>query len=105
MPERALRETDGLPEPTAEEAEQYLVMFRSWLHEFPCIHIPDDLSAVDLRQDRPFLWLCIMNLVTYSAPQQAMLRDRIRGELAEKMVIENLRTMDILQGLLVSLVW
>lgn len=93
------------PEPTPEEAEIYLSKFREWLSNFPFMHIPSDLTAEALRRERPFLWMSIMNMTSMSLPQQHMLRERVREEVANRLVLNHERTMDILLGLLAYLGW
>ena len=93
------------PEPTPQEAELYLSKFRAWLSNFPFMHMPSDLTAEQLRRERPFLWLSIMNMTSMSLPQQLLLRERIRQEVANRLVLNNERPMDILLGLVAYLGW
>ncbi|EFY86162.1 hypothetical protein MAC_07827 [Metarhizium acridum CQMa 102] len=74
-----LNDADRRPEPTPEEAEAYFA--------------------------KPFLWMCIMNLTSMSIPQQRILREKIRREVADRLVFEGDRSMDILQGLVAFLTW
>lgn len=93
------------PEPTPAEAEQYLDKFRLWLNNFPFMHITSDVSASDLRRQRPFLWLCIMNITSMSIPQMQLIKERVRMELAQKVFLDHEPSMDILLGILVCLTW
>ncbi|KYK56933.1 hypothetical protein DCS_03939 [Drechmeria coniospora] len=92
-------------EPTLEEAEVYLAKFRDWLKNFPFMHLPADLTASALRQSRPILWLSIMNMTSMSLPQQHLLRSKFRQEIAERMIFNHERSMDLLLGLIAYLVW
>lgn len=92
-------------EPTPDEAESYLSKFRLWLANFPFVHLAPDLSAAALRKDRPFLWRAIMNITHKSLPQQYVLRDNSRQELADCFIINNERSMDLLLGLICYLGW
>ena len=92
-------------EPSPQEAEECLSKFRTWLPNFPFIHLPPAMTAAALRAERPFLWLCIMNLTVTSSEMQIILRDRVRREVSERIVIQNERTMDLLQGLIAFLAW
>ncbi|PHH84331.1 hypothetical protein CDD83_2107 [Cordyceps sp. RAO-2017] len=83
----------------------FLVKFRTWLHQFPFMHLPPDLSAQALRRERPFLWTCIMNLTSMSVAQQLVLRDKIRQEVSRKLVQNYEANMDFLLGLIVYLAW
>ncbi|KAF4468163.1 Zn(II)2Cys6 transcription factor [Fusarium albosuccineum] len=94
-----------LPEPTPEEAEVYLDKFRDWLKSFPLMIIPYDMTAATLRKERPFLWLCIMNITSMSVPQQMKLKDRVREEAATRVIINHERSMDVLLGLITYVAW
>ncbi|KJZ73035.1 hypothetical protein HIM_07607 [Hirsutella minnesotensis 3608] len=93
------------PEPTQEEAELYLARFRQWLKTFPFMYISPEMTAQALRKQRPFLWMCIMNLTTTSVPQMLMLRDKIREHVSRKLVLEYEANMDFLLGLVAHLAW
>ncbi|EQL00574.1 Zn(II)2Cys6 transcription factor [Ophiocordyceps sinensis CO18] len=93
------------PEPTPEQAEIYLAKFRDWLVHFPFPHLPPELTAKRLRMERPFLWMCIMNLTTLSISQIYSLRDRIREHISRNLVLNYHADMDYLLGLLAILAW
>ncbi|RFU74732.1 znii2cys6 transcription factor [Trichoderma arundinaceum] len=93
-------DSDRLPEPTPSEAEVYLVKFRQWLEFFPFMHLGPEITAEALHRDYPFLWLCIMNVTSMSMPQQAVLRERIRQEVAQRMIVNHERSLEMLQGLI-----
>ncbi|EHK17182.1 uncharacterized protein TRIVIDRAFT_75774 [Trichoderma virens Gv29-8] len=93
-------DTDRLPEPTPSEAEVYLVKFRQWLEYFPYIHLEPDLTAEALHRERPFLWLCIMNVTSMSMTQQATMRERVRQEIAQRMIVNGDRGIEMVQGLI-----
>ncbi|KAI5459808.1 hypothetical protein BGZ63DRAFT_258472 [Mariannaea sp. PMI_226] len=100
-----INETYQLPEPTPAEAEIYLKKFRDWLPNFPFMVLPHDVTAESLRKERPFLWLCIMNITTMSCPQNAILKERVRQEIAQRVIVNNERNMDVLLGLICYLAW
>lgn len=83
----------------------YLVKFRQWLEFFPFMHLRPDLTAEALQRESPFLWLCIMNVTSMSMPQQAMMRDRLRQEIAQRMILNHERSIEILQGLITLVSW
>lgn len=91
------------PEPTPDEAEIYLAKFRDWLANFPFLHIPPDLMAEQLCKERPFLWMIIMVVTSMSAPQQHQMRDKIWEEVAQRVIFNHERSLDVLLGLLVYL--
>lgn len=100
-----INETWQLPEPTPAEAEIYLDKFRNWLSNFPFMVLDHDTTAASLRKDRPFLWLCIMNITTMSCAQNAILKERVRQEIATRIVVNHERTMDVLLGLICYIAW
>lgn len=100
-----INDVDRRPEPTPEDAEAYFSKFKDWLLACPFMHIPPEMTAEALRREKPFLWMCIMNLTSMSNPQQRTLRDKIRQEVADRVVFGCDRSMDILQGLVSFLTW
>jgi hypothetical protein len=94
-----------LPEPTPAEAEAYLDKFRSWLPRFPFMVLPKDQTAENLRKEKPFLWLCIMNITTTSHPQQVKMKERVRQEAAQRVIVDHERSMDVLLGLVCYIAW
>ncbi|CAF3463849.1 unnamed protein product [Fusarium graminearum] len=98
-------DTSSLPEPTPEEAEVYLRKFKTWLEKFPCIVLPQDMTAAALRKEKPFLWLCIMNITSMSVEQQIKMKDQVRQEIATRIIINHERSMDCLQGIICYVTW
>ncbi|KAH7333048.1 Zn(II)2Cys6 transcription factor [Rhexocercosporidium sp. MPI-PUGE-AT-0058] len=93
-------------EPSPDEAERYLIDFRTLKSKyFSFIHIPFTTRAQDLRRERPFLWLCIMLINSKLAPQQQSLTTRIRQTVAQEMVIESEKSLDLLLGILTFCWW
>jgi hypothetical protein len=97
--------TNGFQEPPPHEAERRLGTFRSWLRNFPFFVLPPDMTAATLRQERPFFWMCINSVTTNSCREQATLKDKIRAEVAQRIVVDFERSMDLFLGLLTCLVW
>ncbi|CAG9990119.1 unnamed protein product [Clonostachys byssicola] len=96
---------DDAPEPTPAEAEVYLDKFRGWLERFPFMYLPPEVTAASLRRERPFLWLCIMNVTSMSVPQMQRIKVTVRREVAQRVVMDHEPSMDILLGLLAYLGW
>ena len=95
-----------LIEPSLIEAEDYLTFFKSYKSKyFPFVYIPSTTTAQQLRQERPFLWLCIMTISSRSTLQQQLLGSKIRHTLAEEMLLESGKTIDLLLGLLAYIGW
>ncbi|KAJ5805371.1 Major facilitator superfamily domain general substrate transporter [Penicillium riverlandense] len=88
-------------QPSPIEAEEYLAQFQTWkLQYFPFVYIPYDTSAADLEKDRPFLWLCIMGIGSKSSAQQQFLGNKIRQVIAQDLVVQSQKRLDLLLGLL-----
>lgn len=93
-------------EPTAEEAEYYFEMFRTQkLQYFPFTHFPDDMTAQQLRQERPFFWLCIMAISSTIVSQQLTLGRAIREIAGHEILVEGQRNLDMVMGLLCFVGW
>ncbi|RYP60922.1 hypothetical protein DL771_010331 [Monosporascus sp. 5C6A] len=103
-PARAFVVPDDLePQQSAEES---LRIFReNHLRFFPFVYIPPETTADDLQRERPFLWLNIRALTCKSLAQQSALSNRIREIIAQKVLVESERTIDLLLGLLGFLAW
>ena len=92
-------------EPWPQEADDFLAKFRTWLPSFPFMYLPPSMTAVTLRAEKPFLWLCIMSFTCTSNSQHQYLRDRVRSEISERIIINHERSMDLLLGLVAYLGW
>ena len=98
------RETSG--EPSSVEAEQYLADFQAYkLKYFPFVHISSTMTAQQLQQERPFLWLCIMAVGSKSTSQQQILGSKIRQMVAQEIVVQSQKNIDLLLGLLTFIGW
>lgn len=99
-------EEEGEPEDVSDsEAEQCLSSFRSKLKYFPFIHIPEEATASTLQQDRPFLWTCILAVSTKSSALQIRLGFKIRRLIAERLLIQHERSIELLLGMLAFQGW
>ncbi|KAK6956736.1 hypothetical protein Daesc_002016 [Daldinia eschscholtzii] len=93
-------------EPSLADAEEYLSNFKTYkLKYFPFVNITSNMTANQLRQERPFLWLCIMAIGSKSTLQQQILGRKIRETVAQEMVIKSTKNIDLLLGLLAFIGW
>jgi hypothetical protein len=99
--------TFSLPlEPSPEEADVCLNRFRSsFIKHLPYIVMPPSITAHQLRQDRPLLWMAVMTVASNSSTQQISMSKEIRGILANEVFLEGTRNMDILLAVLVCAAW
>ncbi|KAJ5166801.1 phosphoketolase 1 [Penicillium canariense] len=89
-------------------AEGSLDYFRSHLLKYFPFHLPPDVNAQRLRQDRPFLWLCLVTAASHSTQTKLALGDKIKRELTHRIFLANDPTainIDLLLGLLTFLAW
>jgi hypothetical protein len=104
LPPSGPHDPDGEPSPV--EVEEYLTNFRTYkLKYFPFIYIPSTTRAQQLRQERPFLWLCIMAVGSKSKSQQQVLGSKIRQKIAQELVVQSERNVDLLLGILAFIGW
>ena len=91
---------------TTYEAEDNLRVFRNLKSNyFPFLYIAPTTTAQQLRQERPFLWLCIMSTSCRSVKQQCELVHRIKASVGPRLLLHSERNMDLLLGLLVFTTW
>ena len=93
-------------EPSPLEAEECLTSFRTHKSKyFPFVYIPPATTAHQLRQERPFLWLCIMTVASRSISQQQVLGSKVQNTLAQEMILKSEQKIDLLLGLLAYIGW
>lgn len=87
-------------------AEEQLSTFQqAFLPFFPFVYIPSHMSASDLRREKPFLCLVIMSLTTRSVALQVTMGTAIRQIVAQKVVVEHEKSLDILLGMICYIAW
>lgn len=102
----ALSITSARDEVSLVEAEECLEHFRSEkLKYFPFVHIPHSLTAWHLREQRPFLWQSILASSVKSSSRQRAFGAALRAAVADKVVVQHLRSFDVLLGILGFLGW
>jgi hypothetical protein len=88
------------------EAQDRLDLFRRDFPQLgPVVYIPPDVTAKELQQTRPVLWISIMACTTPSTKESHLIGDKIRHIVSDRVVRQYDRSMDLLQGLLVFLCW
>lgn len=93
-------------EPSADEAEANLITFKACnLGFLPILCFSPEMTAQQLRSERPNLWLCIMAITSRSTAQSRQLSARFRQSVAQSMVINSGTSLDLLQALLVFIGW
>ena len=93
-------------EPTPEDAESYFNRFRTdFVKHLPFIVMLPSVTAHQLRQERPFLWLCAMTVASTHSTQQIVLSKEVRGIFGREAYIEGTRNMDLLLAVLGYATW
>ncbi|KAL3455335.1 hypothetical protein BJX64DRAFT_295152 [Aspergillus heterothallicus] len=86
--------------------QHLLDSFRGVSSHFPFVHIPDNVAAPSLAEERPFLFLAaVTNGASKYHHIQASLIDKFKSALSENLIIAEEKDLDLLQGLLVHLAW
>jgi hypothetical protein len=93
-------------EPSAPEAERYLADFRSrMLPYLPFIHLAPDLTAEQLRQERPFFLRAVVAVSSTSIRHKVEYGKELKNMLAQHCLVENRSSLDLLLGLLTYIAW
>lgn len=97
---------DSTLEPSPENAEIYLINFRTnFIHHLPFLVIPPSVTAYRLRQERPILWLCIMAVASKNTNEQIILSKRVKEVFGVEAYVRGTRNLDFLLGVLVFATW
>jgi hypothetical protein len=72
---------------------------------FPFVPTPSRMTAEELRRERPFLYLNISMIVSPNSARQRELSNAVKEYLADRIIMNGHRSLDLLQGLLVHLAW
>lgn len=89
-----------------EEADERLVIFREqMLKYFPFLSLPPNVTARQLCSTRPFLFRSIAAVSTPLTQERIVASRNFKKELAQRMVIDNEASIDLLLGLLVFSSW
>ncbi|KAH9899103.1 hypothetical protein F4778DRAFT_782696 [Xylariomycetidae sp. FL2044] len=90
---------------TPTEAEICLDTFRTrYLKAFPFCYIPESTTAEQLQHEKPLLWMNIRAICSKTT-QINKLGVRIRQILAQRVVVEGERSLDLLLSVLAYLTW
>lgn len=78
---------------------------KSMLIFLPFIHLPESMTAQRLRDTYPFLWFNIMTVTCQNADRRMVMADAVKKFMAQKMVVDHEKSLDLLLGLLVIMGW
>lgn len=71
----------------------------------PFVPIPSHITVEDLRRERPFLHLNISMIACPNPERQRELSKAVKEYISDRIIMQGQRSLDLLQGLLVHLVW
>lgn len=90
-----------------ETAQSFVDIFKTdMMLYFPFVVISPQVTASDLRQQKPFLFLAVLASAAYSKmPLQRLLGKEMKKVIASRMVMHGEVSFELLQGILVFLAW
>ena len=92
--------------PSDHEAQSFMEIFSTRMVPlFPFIVVPAHMTAEQLRQEKPFLYLNISVVACQEASRQREILSVVREYVAEHIVLRGEHNLDLLQGLMVHLAW
>lgn len=93
--------------PLPAEAEKLLHYFNTAMADlFPFIVVPQNMSEIQLRTRRPFLWKAVMLTATlWDGPRQVELGHKLLADIGNAAIVEGQQSLDILQGLMLLIAW
>jgi len=93
--------------PHPAEAEALLAEHQANMARlFPFIVIRPDMTAAELRAQRPFLWKAVMMEACHlDGNRQIVLGNRLLKEISEAALTKPSKSVDLLQGLQILIAW
>ncbi|KAL2147549.1 hypothetical protein VTI28DRAFT_8804 [Corynascus sepedonium] len=93
-------------QPTPAEADEALMIFRKYMLIFlPFVHLPATVTSGKLRVSHPFLWFSIMTVTCKNVDRRLVMSEATKRFVAQKVVVDNEKSIDLLLGLLALLGW
>lgn len=89
-----------------EEAEYYVQDFKDYASQFPFVIILPHENLDSIRRERPFVLLSILAVTSqFKQKLQSAIEKELREFFAKKVIVEGVKSLDLLQGLLLYLAW
>jgi hypothetical protein len=89
-----------------QDADNFLDKFRTTFVQYlPFVIISSSTTAMQLRQERPLLWLAIMAVASNQSTQQINFSRELRTSFGQEIFVEARRSMDLLLAILVYVTW
>jgi hypothetical protein len=88
------------------EATSCLELFRTvYIPFMPFISLPVSTGWVELKQNRPLLWLCIVTVTSKITAQAQRLGVRAKEIISKRIFVDGERDLETLLGILVLMTW
>lgn len=76
------------------------------VHRFPFVIISPSVTAQELREERPFLFLTVLAAASYeNMPLQRRLGKEVKQAVSNRVIIGGEASLEIIQGILIYLAW
>lgn len=73
---------------------------------FPFVLVPPQMSAMELRQHRPFLWKATMMVSCFlDGTRQVKLGEELLAEIGRAAFVDGVKSLDLLHGLQLLIAW
>jgi hypothetical protein len=93
-------------QPNPLEAVENLNTFRKYMLIFlPVVHLPATMTSEMLKETYPYLWFSIMTVTCKNVDRRFAMNEAARKFLAQKMVVDHEKSLDLLLGLIVIMGW
>jgi hypothetical protein len=93
-------------QPTPLEAAEDLLTFRKYMLIFlPFVHLPTTITSEKLKESSPFLWFSVMTVTCKNVDRRLAMSEAVKKFVAQKMILEHEKSLDLLFGLLVIMGW
>jgi hypothetical protein len=93
-------------QPNPFEAVEDLRTFRKYMLIFlPLVHLPATMTSEALKESYPFLWFSIMTVTCKHVDRRLAMNEAATKFLAQKMVVDHEKSLDLLLGLIVIMGW
>lgn len=80
--------------------------FRKYMLIFlPFVHLPTGMTSEKLKEGYPFLWFSIMTVTCKNVDRRLAMGEAVKKFVAQKMIIDHEKSVDLLLGLLVIMGW
>jgi hypothetical protein len=103
----AFAELDQTIPPTSQEAIFLLGLFRAEMAPlFPFVPLHDDITSVQLRQEKPILYASIVMIACQSdLDRQSEIARMVRYEISQAVLVRGEKSVALLQALLILIAW